>query len=179
MSGLEAIKSRYQGQLLRSISSQLEAALAPRSETATVSKSRAQGLGPQAPSSFDDLILATAERHGVDPSLVKAIVKVESNFDPSAVSHAGAKGLMQLMDGTAEMLGVTDSFDPVQNVEGGVKFVKFLLSRYDNNETLALAAYNAGPGAVDRHKGIPPFEETQKYVSLVLQAREAFCDHLA
>jgi len=86
---------------------------------------------------------------------------------------------MQLMDGTAEMLGVTDSFDPIQNVDGGVRFVRYLLDRYGNDETLALAAYNAGPGAVDKHKGIPPFQETQKYVTLVLQAREAFCDHLA
>ena len=68
---------------------------------------------------------------------------------------------MRLMDGTAEMLGVTDSFDPIQNVEGGVKFIKFLLGRYQNDETLALAAYNAGPGAVDRYQGIPPYEETQ------------------
>jgi soluble lytic murein transglycosylase-like protein len=136
-------------------------------------------LGPQQPSAFDQLIAEVAERHDVDPTLVKAMIKIESNFDPSAVSHAGAKGLMQLMDGTAEMLGVTDSFDPIQNVEGGVKFIKFLLGRYQNDETLALAAYNAGPGAVDRYQGIPPYEETQKYVTRVLQVREAFCNHLA
>ncbi len=176
-SGLEAIKSQVQGLLLRSVSSLL--GTASPSTSATHQSQGRRSLGPQQPSSFDQLILETAQRHGVDPTLVKAIVKVESNFDPSAISHAGAKGLMQLMDGTAEMLGVTDSFDPVQNVEGGVRFVKFLLGRYDNNETLALAAYNAGPGAVDKHKGIPPFEETQKYVTRVLQARETFCDHLA
>ncbi len=176
-SGLEAIRSQVQGLLLRSVSSLL--GMPSASGPAKRQSQGMRALGPQQPSTFDQLIAETASRHGVDPTLVKAMVKVESNFDPSVVSHAGAKGLMQLMDGTAEMLGVTDSFDPVQNVEGGVKFMKFLLARYDNNETLALAAYNAGPGAVDKHKGIPPFEETQKYVTRVLQARETFCDHLA
>jgi len=175
--GLETIRSQIQGLLLRSVSTLLGTPSPDRpAARGTVAWGR---LGPQEPSAFDQLIVESAQRHGVDPSLVKAIVKVESNFDPSVVSHAGAKGLMQLMDGTAEMLGVTDSFDPTQNVDGGVRFVRYLLDRYGNDETLALAAYNAGPGAVDKHKGIPPFQETQKYVTLVLQAREAFCDHLA
>jgi len=177
-SGLEAIRSQVQGLLLRSVSSLLGTASASRAG-ADSQNLMTWRLGPCDASSFDELIVDSAQRHGVDPALVKAIVKVESNFDPGAVSQVGAKGLMQLMDGTAEMLGVADSFDPVQNVEGGVTFVKYLLDRYDHDETLALAAYNAGPGAVDKHKGIPPFQETQKYVSLVLQAREAFCDHLA
>ncbi len=174
--GLETIRSQIQGVLLRSMSSLLETASSHR-----LTAHRALGpgsLGPMDPSAFDQLIVETAQRHCVDPSLVKAIVKVESNFDPGAVSHAGAKGLMQLMDGTAQTLGVTDAFDPAQNVEGGVRFIKYLLDRYNNDEALALAAYNAGPGAVDKHQGIPPFQETQKYVTLVLQAREAFCDHL-
>lgn len=175
-SGLESVRSHLQGLLLRSVSSLLGT---PSPEPSAAKSRPGRGLGPQHPTSFDQLILETAQRHGVDASLVKAVVKVESNFDPSAVSHAGAKGLMQLMDGTAEMLGVTDSFDPIQNVEGGVKFIKFLLDRYNNDVTLALAAYNAGPGAVDRHQGIPPFEETQKYVTRVLQARETFCDQWA
>jgi len=171
--GLEAVRSQVQGLLLRSISALLEDDSPAAATKATRGGSRPT-LGPQSPSSFDELILAAAERHGVDPALVKAVVKVESNFDPTAQSHCGAKGLMQLMDGTAEMLGVSDSYDPEQNVDGGVRFIKFLLDRYDNNETLALAAYNAGPGAVDRHKGIPPFQETQKYVTLVLQARQTY-----
>jgi soluble lytic murein transglycosylase-like protein len=174
--GLEVIRSQMQGLLLRSMS----ALLGTPSSAQVVQQSRGRRvLGPQQPSAFDQLIAEVAERHDVDPTLVKAMIKIESNFDPSAVSHAGAKGLMQLMDGTAEMLGVTDSFDPIQNVEGGVKFIKFLLGRYQNDETLALAAYNAGPGAVDRYQGIPPYEETQKYVTRVLQVREAFCNHLA
>lgn len=177
--GLEAIRSHIQGLLLRSASSLLGTT---RHEVPAASSPQRQDrprLRPQKPGAFDQLIIETAQRHGVDPSLVKAMVKVESNFDPNAVSHAGAKGLMQLMDGTAEMMGVTDSFDPVQNVEGGVRFLRFLLNRYDNNETLALAAYNAGPGAVDRYQGIPPFRETQKYVSRVFRAREAFVNYLA
>lgn len=117
---------------------------------------------------FDDLIRDASRREGVDEHLVKAVVEAESNFDPRAVSSAGAKGLMQLMDGTARALGVKDSFDPVSNVAGGVKFLRSLLDRF-GSIPLALAAYNAGPGAVERHRGIPPYEETRNYVERVLQ----------
>src|SRR5688500_13861297 len=99
---------------------------------------------------FSDLINVAAKKHGVDPTLVAAVTKAESGFNPKAVSHAGAKGLMQLMDPTAKALGVTDSFDPKQNVEGGTKFLSEMLKRFKKPE-LALAAYNAGPGAVSKH----------------------------
>ena len=126
------------------------------------------------PSAFDDIILEACERHAIDPALIKGLIKAESGFKPTAVSAAGAKGLMQLMDETAKALGVTDVFDPKENIEAGVLFLSRLLERYNNNETLALAAYNAGPGAVDKYKGVPPLAETQAYVPRVLAYKEQF-----
>jgi soluble lytic murein transglycosylase-like protein len=117
---------------------------------------------------FQDLIVAAAKKYGIDPALLAGVVKQESNFNPNAGSGAGAKGLTQLMDATARGLGVTNSFDPVQSLEGGAKFLSGLLKQFKGNESLALAAYNAGPGAVQKYGGIPPYEETQRYVPKVL-----------
>lgn len=111
-------------------------------------------------------IESIAEAQGLDPNLVKAMVKAESGFKPKAVSPKGAMGLMQLMPETAEGLGVKDPFDPEENVTGGVKFLKGLLKEFKDPEK-AIAAYNAGPGAVKRYKGVPPYEETKQYVSKV------------
>lgn len=111
----------------------------------------------------------TAQRYGVSPLLVRAIISVESCFDRLARSVAGAQGLMQLMPGTARSLGVTDVFDPVQNINGGIRYFSVLQRRYQNNDRLALAAYNAGPAAVDLHNGIPPYQETRNYVQKVMQ----------
>jgi hypothetical protein len=109
-----------------------------------------------------------SSRHGVDPTLVESVIRAESAFNPTAVSRTGARGLMQLMPKTAVALGVRDSFNPRENIEGGVRHLRYLLDRYPGNVALAVAAYNAGEAAVDAHRGIPPFTETQQYVQRVL-----------
>jgi hypothetical protein len=119
-------------------------------------------------SRFGEEIREVAARHGVAADLVEAVIRVESAFNPRAVSNKGAQGLMQLMPRTASSLGVRNAFDPRENIDGGVRHLRYLLDRYPGNVPLALAAYNAGEKAVDYYGGIPPYAETQQYVQKIL-----------
>ena len=141
---------------------------APPALTDQTSAGATRSTSQAAPSPFDDLIRQASERYGVPQELVQAVVRAESNYQPNAVSSAGALGLMQLMPATARGLGVTNPLDPTQNIDGGTRLLQQLLNRYDGNVRLALAAYNAGPGAVERFGGIPPYAETQTYVTRVM-----------
>ncbi len=117
---------------------------------------------------FMPIIKQAADKYGISENLIKSVIRTESAGKYNAVSPVGAKGLMQLMDGTASDMGVRDSFDPVQNIMGGTKYLRYLLDRFGNDTTTALAAYNAGPGNVEKYGGVPPFNETQNYVKKVL-----------
>ncbi len=124
--------------------------------------------------SITNAIAEASEKYDIDPNLIKAVIRQESNFDPYAVSSAGAQGLMQLMPLTAQSLGVTDAMDVEQNVDAGAHYLDDLLERYDGNEELALAAYNAGPSTVDKYNGVPPYEETENYVDSVLSYKQKY-----
>jgi soluble lytic murein transglycosylase-like protein len=150
--------------------------IAPRRRNSIFLPSEASLLGKNRPAmnldrdGAEKLVREAAERHSVDPALVRAVIETESNWNPSAVSRKGAVGLMQLIPTTAQRFGVNDLYSPQQNVDAGVKYLKTLLERYNGNLDLALAAYNAGEGAVDRAHGVPSFRETRDYVQRVQSA---------
>jgi soluble lytic murein transglycosylase-like protein len=122
------------------------------------------------PSQIHSLVYGASQSNGVPEGLIRAVLMAESAGDPSAISTAGAQGLMQLMPGTSSHCGIANPFDPTENVQCGSGYLRAMLDRYHNNVTLAVAAYNAGPGAVDRYHGVPPYAETQAYVARVLAA---------
>ena len=131
------------------------------------------GLGGP-PTPYDGLILAAAQRYGLDPALLKGLIRAESNFNPTATSPAGAVGLTQLMPGTAAALDVTDRIDPAQSIDGGARYLRQQLDAFGGDVAKALAAYNAGPGAVRRYGGVPPYAETQAYVQRVQAYANAY-----
>ena len=116
---------------------------------------------------FVDIVSKVAEKYGVSENLIHAVIRAESSYNPDAVSPKGAGGLMQLMPATAEQYGVSDRFSPEENIDGGTKYLKFLLDRYEGDVALAVAAYNAGEGAVDKYGAIPPYAETRAYVDRI------------
>lgn len=137
--------------------------------TKTQTPTKTEKANMTAPSELKNIFLHAAQKYGIDVNLLKAVAKTESNFNPNSTSAAGAMGIMQLMPDTAKSLGVTNAYDPEENIIGGAKYLSQLLNKYNDNVPLALAAYNAGPGNVDKYNGIPPFEETKNYVKKVME----------
>jgi soluble lytic murein transglycosylase-like protein len=142
--------------------------------TSTMAAASAPGSTQEGSSNYDSLIEQSAARNGVDPAILHGLIQQESGFDPNSHSSAGALGLTQLMPGTASSLGVSNPLDPAQSIEGGARYLSQMLSKFGGNISDALAAYNAGPGAVQRYGGVPPYAETQDYVSKVLGYANAY-----
>ncbi len=171
----ESVMTQLQRTLYRTVFNNLQNLLTGNHSTSTAG---GQTLRARA-SDFDNLFVEVARRYDLDPTLLKAVAQVESNFSAQAISHAGAKGLMQLMDTTAQVLGVENVFDPAQNIDGGARYLKEMLNRYHGDLKMALAAYNAGPGAVDRWGSVPPYQETQAYIPRVLGLQQQYHNWLA
>lgn len=171
MARMQAIDSR-----LAALAADAPRATALRANFAPPTGQPALTGGPLAPvdPAIEQIVQQQAAQHGLDPALLKAVIRAESGFNPLAISAQGAQGLMQLMPATAQGLGVTNPFDPEQNIAGGARYLKGQLDRFGGDVSLALAAYNAGPGNVSRYGGIPPFPETQGYVSRVLGYMEGY-----
>jgi soluble lytic murein transglycosylase-like protein len=137
-------------------------------------RSKLQFASTVNPAEYDQIIATCAAKYGVNPSLIKAVIHAESGYNPNAISRKGASGLMQLMPSTARSLNVSNSFDPKDNVEGGVKYLRFLLDTFRGDVSLAVAAYNAGLNKVAKYGGIPPYNETRTYVNRVLSYMQSY-----
>jgi soluble lytic murein transglycosylase len=118
---------------------------------------------------FDPIISDASKKYGLEAPLIKAVIKAESDFDPNAISHKGARGLMQIMPMNYRLLNVENPFDPHQSIDAGARYLRDMMDRYNGKLNLSLAAYNAGPGAVDRHGGVPPYQETEEYIERVMR----------
>lgn len=152
----------------------VEGGYRPYTIRSDVGFSTLRSISPRDRSRYYRMIDDTALKYQLDPALIRAVVKAESDYDPRAVSSAGALGLMQLMPGTAQDLAVRNPFDPEENVRGGVQYLRYLLDRFNGDTSLALAAYHAGEQNVDRHNGIPPIEATRTYVKRVLKFHKGY-----
>ncbi len=172
ISGESAVDSNFQSILDASMSEKAGASVSnadkvfsPSSVAASKGASREE---------LDGLITKYSAQNNLDPDFVKAVIKQESGFNSTAKSHCGAMGLMQLMPATASSLGVHNPYDPEQNIAGGTKYLKGLMDRFEGSKELALAAYNAGPGAVKKYGGIPPYKETQNYVKNIISSYQNY-----
>lgn len=177
MPGLSAAGAAGSGSFASLVQAAISSQEAPVAQNAPDSSAEVAAPGAPAivpPEQIEKLVGSNAAQFGVDPALVKAIIANESGFNANATSNVGAQGLMQLMPGTASGLGVTNAYDPAQNVWGGTKYIKGLLDRFNGDPRLAIAAYNAGPGAVEKYNGVPPYAETQNYVQNVLASYQKY-----
>lgn len=188
LSRIDDIKSHFKSVPVKSVVS-----VAPHASTRRAASATSDSLKPFFPdylaqavkdkvkgsvetvSKYDDAIESASAKYGVDASLLKAVIHAESGFNTNAVSHSGAQGLMQLMPATAASLGVRDPFNPNQSIDAGARYLKHQIDRF-GDEKSAIAAYNAGPGAVARYGGVPPYKETQNYVNKVLSYRNSYSD---
>ena len=153
-------------ELIAKIDEKIDEEIKPEKQEAIALKSKIDLKAQK--TNVDEIVETFANKYGIDSDFIKAIIKQESGFNPNATSKKGAMGLMQLMPKTAQALGVINAYNPWENIEGGVKYLKGLMDRFNNNHELALAAYNAGPTAVKKYGGIPPYKETQKYVNAIM-----------
>jgi soluble lytic murein transglycosylase-like protein len=172
---LRQLIAQAQGQTVSNGGASFPAALASASQPAAVTASAVAPLPDGGKrTQYDGLIAAAAQRYGIDPAVLHGLIQQESDFDPTSTSGAGALGLTQLMPGTAVSLGVTNPLDPAQSIDGGARYLREQLDAFGGDVVKALAAYNAGPGAVRRYGGVPPYAETQDYVRKVLGYANAY-----